>query len=489
MSNPTFSPDQINQIVAIDAITNNNQAAVASGSSPATAPSNQSQVIFSKNSMVLLVSIMVIYAILYSLFRLFLGERVSIGYKGIFIDMLAVILVLYLIINYNTMYFSSSTDPFGAFLVWMRNYADNLSNVFLTVLLIIFLYLFLYVLQVPMEPEERPYSMVIINGLIWAFFFLQLFNVLCMVMFGFSFADAILDPFIQGWYSLPGATSPGSTPPPLNGGNQPASNQLIIQDPSGFMHWLENGGLDNVKGRQNISNAIPTTQPVQLSLPQNYYNCKSTPGPSVDDGSEVFNITNNLYTYDDANAICQAFGARLATYDEVEAAYNDGGEWCNYGWSADQMALFPTQKETWQRLQRTATHKNDCGRPGVNGGYMDNPNLKFGVNCYGVKPDYQSKDVSGVKIHTNTKAISNEEQARIDYWKQHMDQLQLNSFNFSNWTEYWLPETAPTQAPVQAQPSAQTVSTTNIPTGSGSVVPTVVPQTVTSATSNPSSST
>ena len=30
---------------------------------------------------------------------------------------------------------------------------------------------------------------------------------------------------------------------------------------------------------------------------------------------------------------------------------------------------------------------NNCGRPGVNGGYFDNPNIKFGVNCYGQKPD------------------------------------------------------------------------------------------------------
>ena len=68
---------------------------------------------------------------------------------------------------------------------------------------------------------------------------------------------------------------------------------------------------------------------------------------------EVFNIANNLYTYQDAQAICKSFDSRLATYDEVEHSYKNGGEWCNYGWSDSQMILFPTQKATWNELQKT----------------------------------------------------------------------------------------------------------------------------------------
>ena len=62
-------------------------------------------------------------------------------------------------------------------------------------------------------------------------------------------------------------------------------------------------------------------------------------------GKEVFHIPNNKYTYKDAKAVCKAYGARLANYDEVENAYNKGGEWCSYGWSKNQLALFPTQKK------------------------------------------------------------------------------------------------------------------------------------------------
>lgn len=382
----------------------------------------ESSGIFSKSSLVLVISIMVIYAIVYSIVRMFLGERLSLGYKGIFVDILVAILVLYFIINYNTDYFTSNADPIGKFFVWLRNYSDDTGNIFLTLLFMIFFYLVSYVIQIPMDPVDRPYSIVIFNGIIWALLCFQILNTLCMVLFGFSIADAIINPFVEGWYSLPNSTD------------------FTTDDP----HMTDL--LKDVTSAPEPTETSTPTPVVKISVPQNY-NCAKTPLP--EDGGEVFNISNNLYTYDDANAICQAFGARLATYDEVEGAYNDGGEWCNYGWSANQMALFPTQKETWNRLQQTATHKNDCGRPGVNGGYMENPNLKFGVNCYGIKPSYQLKDNSGNKIPINASA-SAQEQARIDYWKAHIDQLQINSFNMGNWTEYNRP------------PLPQTTSTPNV---------------------------
>jgi hypothetical protein len=128
---------------------------------------------------------------------------------------------------------------------------------------------------------------------------------------------------------------------------------------------------------------------------------------------EVFNISNNLYTYDDAKAVCTAYGARLATYDEVEEAYNKGGEWCNYGWSSDQMALFPTQKLTWYNLQRNPKHKNDCGRPGVNGGYMENPYIRFGVNCFGKKPAATDKDKAEMNANKDMIVPKTEEEIEL----------------------------------------------------------------------------
>lgn len=104
--------------------------------------------------------------------------------------------------------------------------------------------------------------------------------------------------------------------------------------------------------------------------------------------SEVFHVANNNFTYDDAPAVCAAYGATLATLEQIIDAHNKGAEWCNYGWSAGGMALFPTQKATWDELQREVSpaKRTRCGRPGVNGGYFD-PMTKFGVNCYGFKPE------------------------------------------------------------------------------------------------------
>ncbi len=104
-------------------------------------------------------------------------------------------------------------------------------------------------------------------------------------------------------------------------------------------------------------------------------------------GSEVFHIADKSFTYDEAEAVCAAQDATLATLEQVIEAYNAGAEWCSYGWSAGGMALYPTQKATWDALQREVdpAKRTGCGRPGVNGGYFD-PMTKFGVNCFGFKP-------------------------------------------------------------------------------------------------------
>lgn len=156
---------------------------------------------------------------------------------------------------------------------------------------------------------------------------------------------------------------------------------------------------------------------------------------------EVFNISNNLYTYDDAQAICTSYGARLATYNEMEEAYNKGAEWCNYGWSADQMAFFPTQKSSWDKLQKTKNHKNDCGRPGVNGGYMANPYIRFGVNCYGKKPAASDADKNRMEANKNRVYPKTNEDALLDakvqFWKNNSDKLlKINSFNNDKWSEF-----------------------------------------------------
>ncbi len=166
---------------------------------------------------------------------------------------------------------------------------------------------------------------------------------------------------------------------------------------------------------------------------------EDTTQTSTSKQNEVFNVSNNLYTYDDARAVCTAFGARLATYDEIEDAYKKGGEWCSYGWSEGQMAYFPTQKSTWAELQKNPRAKNNCGRPGVNGGYIENPYIKFGVNCYGKKPKPTDKDLQEMaanKLQPKTKEDILIDK-KVQFWKENASKLlNLNSFNRTAWSEY-----------------------------------------------------
>lgn len=129
---------------------------------------------------------------------------------------------------------------------------------------------------------------------------------------------------------------------------------------------------------------------------------ESSPGKSIVEKvlpgqQEVFNISKNSYTYYDAEPLCKALNAELATYEQVKQAYNQGADWCNYGWVKGQMAVYPTQKATFESLQSgPENQRNSCGNVGLNGGYFDNPELKFGVNCYGSKPDQKAHDATAV---------------------------------------------------------------------------------------------
>lgn len=158
--------------------------------------------------------------------------------------------------------------------------------------------------------------------------------------------------------------------------------------------------------------------------------------PEIKIEKQVFNIPENIYNYNDAQALCKAYGAELANYNQIEETYNKGGEWCNYGWSQDQMILYPTQKETWNTLQTIKGHENDCGRPGVNGGYISNKNARFGVNCYGYKPEINSKEVEYMNERT-IYPISDQDkktQKKIDAYKKELKNILVSPFNPKQWS-------------------------------------------------------
>ena len=139
---------------------------------------------------------------------------------------------------------------------------------------------------------------------------------------------------------------------------------------------------------------------------------------------EVFNISQNKFTYEEAEGVCKAYDSEVASKEQIELALENGANWCNYGWSKDGLALYPIQEGYYKKLKESSSGKrNQCGYPGVNGGKL-NPNLKLGVNCFGIKP---TKNIETVKeCSVDTSSIK-----KID-----TDALFINKFNCANDSEY-----------------------------------------------------
>lgn len=158
--------------------------------------------------------------------------------------------------------------------------------------------------------------------------------------------------------------------------------------------------------------------------------------PEIKPRKQVFHIPDNKYNYEDSKAICNAYGSRLATWKEIDKAYKKGADWCSMGWSDGQMALYPTQYSKWLNLQSIDGHEHDCGRPGINGGYIDNPNVRFGVNCFGYKPTITEEESEAMKLAPLYPSTVRERafDKRVDYWRNQLPNLQVSPFNHDTWS-------------------------------------------------------
>ena len=163
------------------------------------------------------------------------------------------------------------------------------------------------------------------------------------------------------------------------------------------------------------------------------------PAPSIMNkimpGTEVFNISSNKYTYNDAEPLCKALGAELATYEQVKEAWNKGADWCNYGWVKGQMAVYPTSDETYQKIQGGPEEgRQSCGRPGLNGGYFDNPEMRFGVTCVGNKPPQNKHDeaaaANGAPLSPDALAFDK----KVSQFKSEADHIAVLPFSNGKWT-------------------------------------------------------
>lgn len=322
----------------------------------------------------------VLYLLLGGLFGSSSGESAASGFIGKMVD----IVLFGLLIFWGIFYYNSKSgnmlneEDFSDFYNWLVEYLDNVNSVFSSGFLLIGLYLVVYLFGIPMTSQNKPISISIIETALIASFVMIIFV---------SFFKHVLD-------------------------------ISIVDTIDSIKKALLGETVEDVPVVTDISGEI---QPVEEN--------------------EVFNISTNSFTYEDAQAVCSIYDAELATYDQIEEAYNNGAEWCSYGWSANQMAFFPTQKKTWEKLQESEKHKNNCGRPGVNGGHIANPYIKFGVNCYGKKPKANDSDLKRMKVNEIPELPPSKEekekQEKIQKWKDNADEmLRVNSYNKKRWSKY-----------------------------------------------------
>jgi hypothetical protein len=189
-----------------------------------------------------------------------------------------------------------------------------------------------------------------------------------------------------------------------------------------------------------------TLAPPSSSLAQSSLNSKSAPVgyhlASTPASPEVFNVGENIYGYQDAKAVCQALGSKVATYDQIVQAAQGGANWCNYGWSADQRILYPVQKNVWQNMQGNyGAGKSACGKTwpsefssvqyAVQGGYQSNPNMQFGVNCYGVKQAPLAHESAKISVMSDADiAVAN----AVAQLQSNRDNITVLPFNPSIWS-------------------------------------------------------
>ena len=198
--------------------------------------------------------------------------------------------------------------------------------------------------------------------------------------------------------------------------------------------WLTGTGTPPETKQEDIPVAPPT--PPQDEATKEHTGMSAVVEKILPPAKEVFSVSKNNYSYYDAAPLCKALGAELATYDQVKDAWQKGADWCNYGWVKGQMAVYPTQKGTYEELQEgPADQKGACGKPGLNGGYFDNPELKFGVTCVGKRPSQSQHDANAIMAGSTRPLTQSglEFDKKVQHFKEETETMGVLPFNKEHW--------------------------------------------------------
>ena len=198
--------------------------------------------------------------------------------------------------------------------------------------------------------------------------------------------------------------------------------------------WLTGNGTPPEKKQEDIPVEAPT--PPQDEATKEHTGMSGIVEKILPPAKEIFTISKNNYSYYDAAPLCKALGAELATYDQVKEAWQKGADWCNYGWVKGQMAVYPTQKATYEELQQgPAEQKGACGKPGLNGGYFDNPELKYGVTCIGKRPSQSQHDANAIMAGSTRPLTQSglEFDKKVELFKEEAETMGVLPFNKEHW--------------------------------------------------------
>ena len=155
---------------------------------------------------------------------------------------------------------------------------------------------------------------------------------------------------------------------------------------------------------------------------------KTEQQPSVRTNEEVFLVKSNMFNKTEGNKVCKAlFNSRAATREELNADYNNGANWCNYGWTNDGSAYYP--------LQQDSDTPMCVGSKGLNGGTLGGA-PKLGLSCYGEKP-VESNYTSLTTIYRDA-SIAESDISMLENYRQMMSagKIKIAPFNDKAWSRY-----------------------------------------------------
>jgi len=220
--------------------------------------------IFTESNIVIILWFLAVYFVVYILLGIFRGSDSIKPSISRWIDIVSLlILLVYFSVSFFAKNEKEKTKMVSELYENFKTYLNNPISLISVGFFILTLYIVIYILELPMD-SGKPIVISIVENAAWLLFVIILIAACLRYIAGVSVGE-ILD-----------KTSKSITPPV--------------------------SGNTAVMGNTVVKPAAPA--PVD----------------------EVFNIGNNMYTYDDAQSVCKSLNARLANYDEIEAAYNNGAD-------------------------------------------------------------------------------------------------------------------------------------------------------------------